>query len=429
MKNLNSLLMRLSALSLAAIAMFAVATAATARKDDKAASAAVMGALVEQKVAADRGSKALHQTPQVTPPVMAPADVFDRSVRIGSATNPQHLCVYDYVRAAGDVTSGAISQDPMQAGLKHIIGITKLDPRTQQFQIIFKDKSKCSHGAFVDLDFVTTVTLVKKKECAPCVPAGCQPCLPCKPKGKNECQSATNVVRVHNIYCHPCMTPGQISRSIFDMIDAMPDSSSSAAPFLDEDNVFNNDYVDSDGYNWSWMKKRSSSALFNAKDIYTSKGIDLRLTPFVRVENLTKNVNFGFIPYDDGNYPIFTDPSLSASISDQSGSGFGFYEDCWGQLGTEYNAYTDGPMNSSEYPEWSEGTLAYTIKSDCVAKVGVVNEVADSLDLPDLFELFSEDQLAQLCGMLEDHFTNQEDMCRYIATNRFALSRAFKALD
>jgi len=388
MKNLKSLLMRLSALSLATMVMFSVATAA-------------------------KENKALVQTPQTSPVSVLPADAFDRSVRIGSATNPQHLCVYDYVRAAGDLTSGAISQDPMQAGLKHIIGITKLDPRTQQFQIIFKDKSKCSHGAFVDLDFVTTVTLAKKKECAPCVPAGCQPCLPCKPKGKNECQSATNIVRAHDIYCHPTMTAGQIvATNGFNgeaelVLDPSLQPTDMAAPSTNPT------------YGYMNFFPQIASFLHNAAGVYDVKGIDMRLVPYVRVENLTKNVSFGFVPNDFVNYPLVA----------TDGSGTGFYEDCWGQAGTEYNAYDDGLMNSSEYPEWSEGTLAYQVKSDCVAKVGVVNEVADSLDLPDLFELFSEDELTQLCGMLQDHFTNQEDMCRYIATNRFALSRAFKALN
>jgi len=376
MKHIHNLLMRLSALSLAAIAMFAVATAA-------------------------KENKALVQTAQTSPISVTPADAFDRSVRIGSATNPQHLCVYDYVRAAGDLTSGAISQDPMQAGLKHIIGITKLNPRTQQFQIIFKDKSKCSHGAFVDLDFVTTVTLAKKKECAPCLPAGCQPCVPCKPKGKNECQSATNIVRAHDIYCHPTMTAGQIVATNgflgeeLSLFDASLQPLDMLAPSTNPT------------YGYMNFFPQIASFLHNAAGVYNVKGIDMRLVPYVRVENLTKNVSFGFVPNDFANYPLFA----------TDGSGAGFYEDCWGS------------DQAGEYPEWSEGTLAYQVKSDCVAKVGVVNEVADSLDLPDLFELFSEEQLAQLCGMLEDHFTTQEDMCRYIATNRFALSRAFKALD
>jgi len=361
MKNLKSLLMRLSALSLATMVMFSVATAA-------------------------KENKALVQTPQTSPISVTPADAFDRSVRIGSATNPQHLCVYDYVRAAGDLTSGAISQDPMQAGLKHIIGITKLNPRTQQFQIIFKDKSKCSHGAFVDLDFVTTVTVTKKAVCP--VPTT-QPCMPCKPKGKNECQSATNVVRAHNVFCHPQMDAAQIMGSLG---EETASADLTEQIFLRAGN----------------MKENSSSRIFNRAAIVgpTFQNVDMRLTPTVRVENLTKNVNFGFVPFDGTNYPIAT----------TDGSATGFYEDCW-------------DTRSGLFPEWSEGTLAYTIKSDSVAKVGVITEVADSLDLPDLFELFSEDELSQLCGMLEDHFTTQEDMCRYIATNRFALSRAFKALD
>jgi len=406
MKHVRMLLMRLSALSLAAVAMFAIATAA---KEEKMVSSAVMNALVEQKVVADRASKALAQTPQTTPFSTAPADSFDRSVKIGAANNPQHLCVYDYVRAAGDVTSGAIANDSSQAGLKHIIGITKLDPRTQQFQIIFKDKTKCSHGAFVDLDFVTTVTLTKVAACPASTP---NPCLPCSPKPKNECQSATNIVRAHDIYCQPTMTPGQIVGT---------NGLNEEALSIDTDHQPSD--VAAPGYGYMLADTRATSILLNAAGIQTVKGMDMRLVPYVRVEGLTKNVCFGFVPNDYTNYPL--------AATDASGSGF--YEECWGVKGTPSRTIGSGENAiafpaTKEHPEWSEGTLAYQVKSDCVAKVGVVNEVADSLDLPDLFELFTEDQLTQLCGMLEDHFSSQEDMCRYIAKNRFALSRAFSAL-
>jgi len=360
MKNLNSLLARLGALSLAAAMFFSAAQAATAgRKDPRAT--AVIEAIVQQSVAKSDAADAVRLSETDTV-----AYFSDKDVVIGSQAAKHHLCVYDYARVEGDVISGRIGRTKGDAGLKHLIGIANLDPRTQQFQVSFKDKKKTSHGAFVDLDFVTTVTS--------------------KNLGINDIGVATNRVTARGIYCHPQMTAAQIMGS--------PTANGNAG----DNNFAAVQNMKSGGLSYS--------ALVNGPTGLAAAGgslKDLRLTPTVRVEAITSDVCFGFVPWNGAAYPVTNSSST------------GFYDSKW--------------TTSTKIPVWSTGVLAYQVKSDNICNVGVITSVVDSLQAADVFCLFTDDELATLLETLQDYFgSDTESLCKYLVANRHQLSRAFEAL-
>jgi len=355
MKNLNSLLARLSALSLAAAMFFSAteaATATTARKDPRAA-AAVIEALVHKAVAENEETgRALTQC--------AKTDSFSNDVVVGTAAANKNLTVHGDARINGDVVAGAIAGSNATAGYKHLIGITSLDPRTQQLKLVFKDKSKASHGAFLDLEFVTTATADNL--------AGIS-----KDNGV-----VTSVVRASNIYCHPQMTAQQIMGQVGGI-------SQNLGSRMD-------------------MRASTTSWTVNAQNRATEV-IDFRLTPTVRVEAITKDVCFGFVPYSR------TYPAIDSN-------GYGFYEAGW--LRKNY---------ASGLPVFNTGTVAYQVASDCVSSVEVVSAVADELVPLDVFELFTDDELASLLTALESYFGSDSAKMRdYLVSHRHQLSRAFKAL-
>lgn len=335
MKNLNSLLVRLGALSLAATMIFSAADAATtARKDPKAA-AAVISALVAQT--AGDASRALTQGTS--------SDTFNKNVVIGTASANNTLTVYGDTRIDGDVVAGHIAADNTTAGRKHLIGIQTMDPRTQQFKILFKDKTKASHGAFVNLDFVTTVTSYRL--------------------GVADVGVATNFVQVPHLYVHPQMTSQRI------MGRAIAASTS--------------------------MKSTTTSFVLNGPALTEAR--DFKLTPTIRVEAITQDICVGFVPNAQYTYPVatFYDPTLWAAVT--------------------------------THPTWSTGILSYQVASDGVKSVEVVSSVTDDLTTLDVFELFTDTELAELLAALKEYFGEDTvKMREYLMAHRHQLSRAFKAL-
>lgn len=352
---MSSLLMRLGALSLAATVVFSTVNAAPQVRKDPKAAAAVIEALVAKAVT-DHNAKSDDQISAAKVLTQGiKQDSFDRNVQIGTAATNANLTVYGDFRANGDVIAGAINGDNTTAGYKHLIGITTLNPNTQQFKVIFKNKGFSSHGAFVNLDYVTTATGYRL--------------------GLADNGLVTSIVKTGNIFCHPQMSAqqvmGQIGKQNFQSAKD--------------------------------MKVTATSATINAAPLTTT--VDFRLTPTVRIESLTKDACFGFVPYS-GTYPI------------TNSSGYGFYEAGW----------TNTTLNTI-HPIWYTGTLSYKVASDNVTSVEVVNAVSDELVPLDVFELFTDAELAQLLSALEGYFGNNSvEMRKYLIENRFQLSRAFKAL-
>lgn len=383
MKNLSSLLARLGALSLAATVIFSTSNAATQRKDQKAA-AAVIEALVHH-TAGD--ARALTTDAAVTVNPLVSNDSFDLDLFIGSQQEPHNLAVNGNVAVMGDgVTTGMLnasgditSGQPQlgYAGLKHLIGIQQLDPRTQQFKVVFKDKTKQSLGAFVELDFVTTVTTS--------APAGL------KDLGKSVAE-----VIVEKFYCHPQMdvqllnekmTGDNMESYIYNGINAFDhcyDECEVAAIFGEP--------------NWAPEVTSTTCSVSTESSVF-----DMLLTPTGRIEAITRDVCIGFVPRGF----VTTDPS----------SADGFYDSNWAAT------HTDG------YPIYGLGTLSYQVASSAVAGVSVVTSTSDELAPLDVFELFTDEELQELLFALNSYFGNDSvKMREYLMTHRHALSRAFKAL-
>ncbi len=338
MKNLSSLLARLGALSLAATMVFSVAEAASAARKDPKAAAAVISALVAQGASAE--ARTLTQGSGTA------GDSFNKDVTIGTAAANHDLTVYGEARVDGDVIAGHIAADNTTTGRKHLIGVATMDPRTQQFKIVFKDKTKASHGAFVNLDFSTTVTSYRL--------------------GLVDYGVSTNFVQVPNLYVHPQMT----SQRIMGRAIAAAQS----------------------------MKATTTTVALNAPSA-TVPANDFRLTPTIRVEAITQDICVGFVPNALVSYPVATwyDATLWAAVTTK--------------------------------PIWSTGLLAYQIASDSVKSASVVSSVVDDLTTLDVFELFTDTELADLLAALKEYFGEDTvKMREYLMAHRHQLSRAFKAL-
>jgi hypothetical protein len=336
MKNLNSLLARLGSLSLAAALVFSVADAAPIRKDSKAA-AAVIEALVQQVA-------------QEAPATRTTTQTYTTNVVVGSASASKDLTVYGDERLGGDLVLGSISSSSTVAGDKHIIGIQAMDPRTQQFELRFKDKTKAGSGAVVGLDFITTATSYRL--------------------GVADSGMIGVAVNVGGVYCHPQMTAQAIM--------GHPGMTSKMS-----------------------MKSTATSRTWNQPA--RTPANDFNLTPTVRVEAITRDVSFGFVPYSS-TYAV-------------TGNG-GFYDSTW----------TSATYNATR-PVWATGKLAYRVSSDNVAGVAVVSTVVDDLEPLDVFDLFTDAELETLLSALNDYFGNDSTKVReYLAANRHKLSRAFKAM-
>lgn len=360
MKNFNSLLARLGYLSLAVLSVFSVLQAT------EPSESAVMAKILVKRVL---GAK---QQPEVTAPTLTPAavqaEMKDRlicskqsgvsSVLIGSPSVNQNLTVYgdELVHGAlhvvGDITSGPLPSDKQCAGLRYIEGVQSLDPRAQQFKVLFKDKTQASQGAFVTLDFSTTATSHRL--------------------GIPDHGPAVVSVQLGDIFCHPQMDGGLIMGRTIQA----------------EENMKNDEFT--------------LSGI-----IFPSEEVDFRLTPTVRVDGITRDVFFGFVPYDDCSFPV---------IGHGCEAGKGFYEANW--------------TASGSYPVWHAGVLGYKVISSSVGAVGVVNSVADMDIAPlDVFELFSSDELAELLQALNIYFGSDSTKVReYLLANRHKMSRAFQEM-
>lgn len=330
MKNLNSLLARLSTISLAAAMFFSAAQAATTARKDPRAAAAVIEALVHQATSKDVDAQAAKTLTQNTG-VSSLYDIHDKNLVVGSLASPRKAVIFGDVRASGDLVAGQIEATSQDAtgykngsGLKHIVGVTTLDPRTQQFAIGFRNKTKTAHGAYVSLDFVTTATSDHITGIT-------------KDNGV-----VTSGVKMDNVFVHPTMTAQQImgNRVSGQLLASRQD-----------------------------MRHTTTSWTINNFNGLTEV-IDFRLTPTVRVESITKDVCFGFVPYSR-SYPV-TDSN-----------GYGFYEGGW--LRKNY---------SNGQPEFATGTLCYQVAGKDIGAYGIVTEVGDQFQTLDVFDLFTDEELA-----------------------------------
>jgi len=186
---------------------------------------------------------------------------------------------------------------------------------------------------------------------------------------------ATVAVRSRDIYCHPQMTPGQIM--------AVAGGASKAS-----------------------FKGTTTSRVFNGPARTSANDFNMTLT--VRVEAITRDVSFGFVPWQTGNYPTTGGTNST-----------GFYEANWNNA--TYN---------TAHPIWNAGVVSYTVKSDNLAGFGVNTAVSDSLQALDVFDLFSDADLETLLASLNEYFGNDSTKVKaYLAANRHRLARAFKALN
>lgn len=366
MKNLNSLLARLSTISLAAAMFFSAAQAATTARKDPRAAAAVIEALVHQAASQDAQKQEVAKALTSDSGPSSLYDIHNKNLVVGSLTAPRKAVVFGEIRSAGDLVAGRIDATSRDAdgykngtGMKHLIGVAELDPRTQQFAIAFKDKTKACHGAMVSLDFVTTVTSDHLSGVAA------------------DNGVVTTGVIVRDVYVHPQMTAQQI----------MGNRVSGQLRASRQD-----------------MRHTTTSWCVNTVNALT-EAIDFRLTPTVRVEDLTKDVCFGFVPYSR-SYPVTNSGST------------GFYEAGWNR--TNY---------SSGYPVWDTGMLSYQVAGKEISAVGVVTETVSDLQPIDVFDLFTDEELAALLESLKEYFAEDSTKIReYLMTHRHQLSRAFKAL-
>ena len=416
MKNLNSLLVRLGALSLAAAMTFSVAEAATGRKDPKAA-AAVIEALVHKVAANDEATKAKVVTAGAT------VTTIDTPLVVGKRDGKERdLLVYGDLRAGGDIAAGEVGTlqlkdgKPVQddlgnyiyktPGRKHIIGTASLDPHTQQFRIVFKDKTATSHGAFVNLDFVTTATghfgdyATTQGNSFP--------------SGKK----ALVGIQLRNFFVHPQLKANQMMTGpVAGFLDATPAATadgsavcvSGVTPGVDSQLV--SSFI-MNGYN------------DGTNPVALGDLADLSLAAMIRLEeSTTNNVNFGFVPaaysYNIADADGVTASTAAHAADTVAAIGNGFYDAGW--------------MNGStrtDYIKYDVGTISYQVASDNAVSAAVVTAVVNGELLPaDVFELFSEEELGTLLEILKDYFGEDVvKMREYLIAHRHQLSRAFKAV-
>lgn len=164
---------------------------------------------------------------------------------------------------------------------QNIIGITKLDPRTQQLKIGFSTKTNASHGATISLDFASTVTSYRL--------------------GVVDNGVATNFVQSAGIYIHPQMSAERIMGRI-----------GSAAMN---------------------MKGTTTTKVVNAPTF--TGATDFRLTPTVFVGSITRDVYIGFVPASS-TYPVTNVTSSGDS---------GFYGAGWSKLNTAFPVWDIGMLS------------------------------------------------------------------------------------
>lgn len=380
MKNLNSLLARLSALSLAAAMTFSAAEAATARKDPKAAKA-VIEALVAKTLANDESKAITTPGGAVTAPAANKFTTIDTPLIIGNnkgTSQNANLLVFGGVRSHGDLVVGSLGTPKLNAdntlakdsngnvvfttpGLKNVVGIAQLDPHKQELRIAFKTKKGASHGAFVSLDFVTTATTT----------AG-------DPVQDNDAVVGLSLDR---LFCHPGLDATQIATQDFDTpggTDALKTLSAA---------------------------KAGDSAFVINKPDDTEVGLDFQI-----FKNVTsKDVSIRFIP---------ANADFRENGKDKHGNEVAhsdFFGDNWLQVGKRV--------------VYAPGTLSYQVASGDLIHVAVAG-VNDQGILPaDIFDLFSDDELTTLLGLLNDYFAgNTTKMREYLLAHRHQLSRAFKSV-
>lgn len=233
MRNVNALITRLGAISLAASMLFSVSFAAAPRQAGKA-QAAILQALVHHAAAEATESKAVDATTRTN-------TITDNTV-IGSNATNKNLTVYGTGRFGNDVTVGSISDSSSTPGTKYVIGAQALDPKTQQLELSFKNKTKSGGGAWVTFDFVTTATR----------------------KGLTD-NGVVSVGLRNAIYCHPQMTAPNIMRS----------AAGGAGT-------------------GQHMRYTTTCVVANAPALTPS--VDFRLTPTIRVEAITDDVAIGIVP-------------------------------------------------------------------------------------------------------------------------------------
>lgn len=400
MEKSHGFLVRLGVASVAlAVAGAAVSALPVRKKKEKPAAMPVVEALVHQVLTKPVIPVVKPTTPPPTSASGAVAKIFATPVVVGAGGTgmpnadgkARDLTVLGDVRVAGDLEAGALGDLQTKdgkpvldnegnfiyktPGRKHIIGITSLDPHSQQFRIVFKDKTALSHGAFVDLDFVTTATGHLGNA------AFTEADNLSAPAGKK----ATVGVRLHNVFCHPQMSAAQILAGL-------------AGAATDQAKFIMNGYLD--GANPTDQDSLS----------------DLRLKAHVRVEEgSTNNVNFGFVPASKA-YPVNVavavvgDDDTYAQAVDT-----GFYDEKW--------------LTRKDRPVYEVGTLSYQIASDNVVSAETVSQVANGELLPaDVFQLFTDEELVSLLAILKDYFGEDVAKMRdYLVANRHQLSRAFHA--
>lgn len=374
MKNLNSLLARLSALSLAAAITFSAAEAATARKDPKAAKA-VIEALVAKTLANDESKAIFTPGGAQSLPASSKFTVIDTPLVIGrnngSSTNA-NLLVFGGVRAHGDVVAGALGSPKTNAdgtlardtngnvifttsGLKNVTGIATLNPHTEELRIAFRGKRALSHGAYVSFDFVTTATT----------------------RGDDTAEHDAVVgLSVNRLYCHPGLTAGQMGKG--------PDA----------DGIFDGVPADAN------VHEGGTRFVINKPS-----DTDVTLGYQVFKNETSKDVSIRLIPHD-ADYMDATPGDLTKAD---------FFGENW--------------LRRGQRPIYAPGTLSYNIVSGDMlyARVESVND--QDLLPQDIFELFDDTELQTLLSLLNEYFSgNTTKMREYLVAHRHQLSRAFKAV-
>jgi hypothetical protein len=149
------------------------------------------------------------------------------------------------------------------------------------------------------------------------------------------------------------------------------------------------------------MFNNSGAATFSLND----SGSNFELRPDFSA--LTKAVTFGIVPFS----------YASSEITNTAQDGF-------------YDAnYTTG-FHASDYFTYDSGTLHYRVIGDNVKSVSVANSPFGKIEIEDIFDLFSDNQLIDLVAALEEYFGNDSTKVKdFLTKSKDKIVKHFPAIN
>ena len=135
------------------------------------------------------------------------------------------------------------------------------------------------------------------------------------------------------------------------------------------------------------MKATTTSRYFGSVGV----GVDIRMTPTVRVESITRDVAFGMVPYLVEGLTYYNNPHAVA---------------------------------------YASGILSFRVVSKNVSRVEIVNTISDELAPLDVFDIFNDDELESLLAALNEYFGNDSTKVRnFLTKHKDRFGKAFRLLN